>query len=142
MSSFVKGGEILFLTSFLHSYLFSQELKDFLEEHEKKAIKNSLKAQFPERLADFLRKGFPSRESQATHSPQTEELIQRSKERLIPCHWEDAPSQIQTKGGVSLKEINPKNPESKQFLDSTSVRSSVIVHTGGLISHPPSVPVG
>ena len=57
MSSFVKGGEILSLD--LLPTTSSQDLKDFLEEHREKAIKNSLKALLPERLADFLAQGFP-----------------------------------------------------------------------------------
>ena len=52
MSSFVKGGEILSLD--LLPTTSSQDLKDFLEEHREKAIKNSLKTLLPERLADFL----------------------------------------------------------------------------------------
>ena len=76
MSSFVKGGEILSLD--LLPTTSSQELKDFLEEHREKAIKNSLKVLLPERLADFLAQGFPEKAKQLT-PPQTEELIQRSK---------------------------------------------------------------
>ena len=59
MSSFVKGGEILSLD--LLPTTSSQELKDFLEEHREKAIKNSLKILLPERLADFLAQGFPEK---------------------------------------------------------------------------------
>ena len=76
MSSFVKGGEILSLD--LLPTTSSQELKDFLEEHREKAIKNSLKALLPERLADFLAPGFPEKAKQLT-PPQTEELIQKIK---------------------------------------------------------------
>ena len=74
MSSFVKGGEILSLD--LLPTTSSQELKDFLEEHREKAIKNSLKTLLPERLADFLVQGFPEKAKQLT-PPQTEELIQK-----------------------------------------------------------------
>ena len=81
MSSFVKGGEILSLD--LLPTTSSQELKDFLEEHREKAIKNSLKALLPERLADFLAQGFPEKAKQLTPN-QTEELIKRSKSCLSP----------------------------------------------------------
>ena len=81
MSSFVKGGEILSLD--LLPTTSSQELKDFLEEHRDKAIKNSLKALLPERLADFLAQGFPEKAKQLT-PPQTEELNSKIKELPIP----------------------------------------------------------
>ena len=53
MSSFVKGGEILSLD--LLPTTSSQELKDFLEEHREKAIKNSLKALLLRQKSSFKR---------------------------------------------------------------------------------------
>lgn len=131
MSSFVKGGEILSLDLLPTSS--SQELKDFLEEHREKAIKNSLKALLPERLADFLAQGFPEKAKQLT-PPQTEELIQKIKELPIPVTGKmSLAKSFVTKGGVSLKEINPKTLESKLVpgLHFAGEVLDINAHTGG-----------
>ena len=131
MSSFVKGGEILSLDLLPTSS--SQELKDFLEEHREKAIKNSLKALLPERLADFLAQGFPEKAKQLT-PPQTEELIQKIKEMPIPVTGKmTLAKSFVTKGGVSLKEINPKTLESKLIpgLHFAGEVLDINAHTGG-----------
>ena len=131
MSSFVKGGEILSLD--LLPTTSSQELKDFLEEHREKAIKNSLKALLPERLADFLAQGFPEKTKQLT-PPQTEELIQKIKELPIPVTGKmSLAKSFVTKGGVSLKEINPKTLESKLVpgLHFAGEVLDINAHTGG-----------
>ena len=131
MSSFVKGGEILSLD--LLPITSSQELKDFLEEHREKAIKNSLKALLPERLADFLAQGFPEKAKQLT-PPQTEELIQKIKELPIPVTGKmSLAKSFVTKGGVSLKEINPKTLESKLVpgLHFAGEVLDINAHTGG-----------
>ena len=131
MSSFVKGGEILSLD--LLPITSSQELKDFLEEHREKAIKNSLKALLPERLADFLAQGFPEKAKQLT-PPQTEELIQKIKEMPIPVTGKmSLAKSFVTKGGVSLKEINPKTLESKLVpgLHFAGEVLDINAHTGG-----------
>ena len=131
MSSFVKGGEILSLD--LLPTTSSQDLKDFLEEHREKAIKNSLKTLLPERLADFLAQGFPEKAKQLTPS-QTEELIQRIKEMPIPVTGKmSLAKSFVTKGGVSLKEINPKTLESKLVsgLHFAGEVLDINAHTGG-----------
>ena len=131
MSSFVKGGEILSLD--LLPTTSSQELKDFLEEHREKSIKNSLKALLPERLADFLAQGFPEKAKQLT-PPQTEELIQKIKELPIPVTGKmSLAKSFVTKGGVSLKEINPKTLESKLVpgLHFAGEVLDINAHTGG-----------
>jgi len=131
MSSFVKGGEILSLD--LLPTTSSQELKDFLEEHREKAIKNSLKVLLPERLADFLAQGFPEKAKQLT-PPQTEELIQKIKELPIPVTGKmSLAKSFVTKGGVSLKEINPKTLESKLVpgLHFAGEVLDINAHTGG-----------
>ena len=131
MSSFVKGGEILSLD--LLPTTSSQELKDFLEEHREKAIKNSLKTLLPERLADFLAQGFPEKAKQLTPS-QTEELIQKIKEMPIPVTGKmSLAKSFVTKGGVSLKEINPKTLESKLVpgLHFAGEVLDINAHTGG-----------
>lgn len=131
MSSFVKGGEILSLDLLPTSS--SQELKDFLEEHREKSIKNSLKALLPERLAEFLAQGFPEKAKQLT-PPQTEELIQKIKEMPIPVTGKmSLAKSFVTKGGVSLKEINPKTLESKLVpgLHFAGEVLDINAHTGG-----------
>ena len=131
MSSFVKGGEILSLD--LLPTTSSQELKDFLEEHREKSIKNSLKTLLPERLADFLVQGFPEKAKQLT-PPQTEELIQKIKEMSIPVTGKmSLAKSFVTKGGVSLKEINPKTLESKLVpgLHFAGEVLDINAHTGG-----------
>ena len=131
MSSFVKGGEILSLD--LLPTTSSQVLKDFLEEHREKAIKNSLKALLPERLADFLAQGFPEKAKQLTPN-QTEELIQKIKEMPIPVTGKmSLAKSFVTKGGVSLKEINPKTLESKLVpgLHFAGEVLDINAHTGG-----------
>ena len=131
MSSFVKGGEILSLD--LLPTTSSQELKDFLEEHREKAIKNSLKTLLPERLADFLAQGFSEKAKQLT-PPQTEELIHKIKELPIPVTGKmSLAKSFVTKGGVSLKEINPKTLESKLVpgLHFAGEVLDINAHTGG-----------
>ncbi len=131
MSSFVKDGEILTLD--LLPTTSSQELKDFLEEHREKSIKNSLKTLLPERLADFLVQGFPEKAKQLT-PPQTEEIIQKIKEMPIPVTGKmSLAKSFVTKGGVSLKEINPKTLESKLVpgLHFAGEVLDINAHTGG-----------
>lgn len=131
MSSFVKGGEILSLD--LLPTTSSQDLRDFLEEHREKAIKNSLKTLLPERLADFLAQGFPEKAKQLTPS-QTEELIQKIKAMPIPVTGKmSLAKSFVTKGGVSLKEINPKTLESKLVpgLHFAGEVLDINAHTGG-----------
>lgn len=131
MSSFVKGGEILSLD--LLPTTSSQELKDFLEEHREKSIKNSLKTLLPERLADFLAQGFPEKAKQLTPA-QIEELIQNIKEMPIPVTGKmSLAKSFVTKGGVSLKEINPKTLESKLVpgLHFAGEVLDINAHTGG-----------
>ena len=131
MSSFVKGGEILSLD--LLPTTSSQELKDFLEEHREKSIKNSLKTLLPERLADFLAQGFPEKAKQLTPA-QIEELIQNIKEMPIPVTGKmSLAKSFVTKGGVSLKETNPKTLESKLVpgLHFAGEVLDINAHTGG-----------
>lgn len=131
MSSFVKGGEILSLD--LLPTTSSQDLKDFLEEHREKAIKNSLKVLLPERLADFLAQGFPEKTKQLTPN-QTDELIQKIKALPIPVTGKmSLAKSFVTKGGVSLKEINPKTLESKLVpgLHFAGEVLDINAHTGG-----------
>lgn len=131
MSSFVKGGEILSLD--LLPTTSSQDLIDFLEEHREKSIKNTLKALLPERLADFLAQGFPEKVKQLAPA-QKDELIRKIKEMPIPVTGKmSLAKSFVTKGGVSLKEINPKTLESKLVsgLHFAGEVLDINAHTGG-----------
>lgn len=131
MSSFVKGGEILSLD--LLPTTSSQDLIDFLEEHREKSIKNTLKALLPERLADFLAQGFPEKGKQLAPA-QKDELIRKIKAMPIPVTGKmSLAKSFVTKGGVSLKEINPKTLESKLVsgLHFAGEVLDINAHTGG-----------
>lgn len=131
MSSFVKGGEILSLD--LLPTTSSQDLIDFLEEHREKSIKNTLKSLLPERLADFLAQGFPEKGKQLTPA-QKDELIRKIKAMPIPVTGKmSLAKSFVTKGGVSLKEINPKTLESKLVpgLHFAGEVLDINAHTGG-----------
>lgn len=131
MSSFVKGGEILSLD--LLPTTSSQDLIDFLEEHREKSIKNTLKPLLPERLADFLAQGFPEKGKQLAPA-QKDELIRKIKEMPIPVTGKmSLAKSFVTKGGVSLKEINPKTLESKLVsgLHFAGEVLDINAHTGG-----------
>ena len=131
MSSFVKGGEVISLD--LLPTTSSKDLIDFLEEHREKAIKNSLKVLLPERLADFLAQGFPEKAKQLTPN-QTDELIRKIKAMPIPVTGKmSLAKSFVTKGGVSLKEINPKTLESKLVsgLHFAGEVLDINAHTGG-----------
>lgn len=131
MSSFVKGGEILSLD--LLPTTSSQDLIDFLEEHREKSIKNTLKSLLPERLADFLAQGFPEKVKQLAPA-QKDELIRKIKEMPIPVTGKmSLAKSFVTKGGVSLKEINPKTLESKLVsgLHFAGEVLDINAHTGG-----------
>ena len=131
MSSFVKGGEILSLD--LLPTTSSQDLIDFLEEHREKSIKNTLKSLLPERLADFLAQEFPEKVKQLAPA-QKDELIRKIKEMPIPVTGKmSLAKSFVTKGGVSLKEINPKTLESKLVsgLHFAGEVLDINAHTGG-----------
>lgn len=131
MSSFVKGGEILSLD--LLPTTSSQDLIDFLEEHREKSIKNALKSLLPERLADFLAQGFPEKGKQLIPA-QKDELIRKIKAMPIPVTGKmSLAKSFVTKGGVSLKEINPKTLESKLVsgLHFAGEVLDINAHTGG-----------
>lgn len=131
MSSFVQGGEVISLD--LLPTTSAQDLSDFLEEHREKSIKNTLKALLPERLADFLAQGFPEKAKQLT-PPQKDELIRKIKAMPIQVTGKmSLAKSFVTKGGISLKEINPKTLESKLVpgLHFAGEVLDINAHTGG-----------
>lgn len=131
MSSFVKGGEVLSLDTL--PQLSENELTEFLEENREKSLKNALKTLLPERLAEFFVQGFPEKVKQLTDKERNQ-LIRSIKALKIPVTGKmSLAKSFVTKGGVSLKEINPKTLESKLVpgLHFAGEVLDINAHTGG-----------
>lgn len=131
MSSFVKGGEVLSLDAL--SQLSENELTEFLEENREKSLKNALKTLLPERLAEFFVQGFPEKVKQLTDKERNQ-LIRSIKALKIPVTGKmSLAKSFVTKGGISLKEINPKTLESKLIpgLHFAGEVLDINAHTGG-----------
>ena len=131
MSSFVKGGEILSLD--VLPQLSESDLLSFLEENREKSLKNTLKTILPERLAEFFSKGYPEKVKQLTEK-ELNKLVQSIKSLKIPVTGKmSLAKSFVTKGGVSLKEINPKTLESKLVpgLHFAGEVLDINAHTGG-----------
>ncbi|MFC3928148.1 NAD(P)/FAD-dependent oxidoreductase [Streptococcus caprae] len=131
LSSFVSGGEIAEL-DFLPQ-MSQEELVEQFDVNREKSIKNTLKIWLPERLADYLARPFPEKIKQLT-PPQQEALIHQLKafEIKITGKMSLAKSFV-TKGGIDLKEINPKTLESKKVpgLHFAGEVLDINAHTGG-----------
>ena len=131
MSSFVKGGEVLSLDAL--PQLSENELTEFLEENREKSLKNALKTLLPERLAEFFVQGFPEKVKQLTDKERNQ-LVRSIKALKIPVTGKmSLAKSFVTKGGVSLKEINPKTLESKLVpgLHFAGEVLDINAHTGG-----------
>lgn len=131
MSSFVKGGEVLSLDTL--PQLSENELTEFLEENREKSLKNALKTLLPERLAEFFVQGFPEKVKQLTDKERNQ-LVRSIKDLKIPVTGKmSLAKSFVTKGGVSLKEINPKTLESKLVpgLHFAGEVLDINAHTGG-----------
>ena len=131
LSSFVKGGETIYLD--VLPQMSQQDLADFLEENREKSLKNALKASLPERLAEFFVQGFPEKVKQLTDKERNQ-LIRSIKALKISVTGKmSLAKSFVTKGGVSLKEINPKTLESKLVpgLHFAGEVLDINAHTGG-----------
>ena len=131
LSSFVKGGETIYLD--VLPQISQQDLTDFLEENREKSLKNCLKILLPERMADFFAQPFPEKVKQLNLS-EKDALIKQIKELPIPVTGKmSLAKSFVTKGGVSLKEINPKTLESKLVpgLHFAGEVLDINAHTGG-----------
>lgn len=131
MSSFVKGGGVLSLDAL--PQLSENELTEFLEENREKSLKNALKTLLPERLAEFFVQGFPEKVKQLTDKERNQ-LVRSIKGLKIPVTGKmSLAKSFVTKGGVSLKEINPKTLESKLVpgLHFAGEVLDINAHTGG-----------
>lgn len=131
MSSFVKGVEMLSLD--LLPQLTDDDLLGYLEKEREKSLKNALKAHLPERLADFLAQDLPDKVKQL-NPKQMASLVERIKALPIPVTGKmSLAKSFVTKGGVDLKEINPKTLESKKVagLHFAGEVLDINAHTGG-----------
>ncbi|TWT11299.1 NAD(P)/FAD-dependent oxidoreductase [Streptococcus sp. sy004] len=131
MSSFVKGGEELRLD--LLPQVTSDDLLGYLEKEREKSLKNALKAKLPERLADFLAQDLPEKVKQLDPK-QLLDLVDKIKAMPIPVTGKmSLAKSFVTKGGVDLKEINPKTLESKKVagLHFAGEVLDINAHTGG-----------
>lgn len=131
LSSFVKGGETAFLDVLpTHS---EQDLAEHLERNREKSVKNALRELMPERLADFFAEGYDCKIKQV-HTTERENLL--AKLKALPIHITGKMSLAKsfvTKGGVDLREINPKTLESKKVpgLHFAGEVLDINAHTGG-----------
>lgn len=131
LSSFVNGGEIAEL-DFLPQ-TSEDLLKQLLEDNREKTVKNALKQILPERVAEFLSQNYPEKIKQL-NKIQIEDLVGSVKALNIPITGKmSLAKSFVTKGGVDLKEINPKTLESKKVpgLHFAGEVLDINAHTGG-----------
>lgn len=131
ISSFVKGGETIYLDAL--PQLSAEELLTVLEKNREKSLKNTLKQLIPERLAEFYAQTFPEKFKQLTDKDK-ERFITTIKHLAIPVTGKmSLAKSFVTKGGIYLKEINPKTLESK-LVPNLYFAGEVLdinAHTGG-----------
>ena len=131
MSSFLKGGETITLD--VLPKLSTEDLDAFLLENREKSLKNTLKMLLPERLASFLAQTFPEKVKQLTLQ-QASALVKNLKAMPIKVTGKmSLAKSFVTKGGIDLKEINPKTLESKHVpgLHFAGEVLDINAHTGG-----------
>lgn len=131
LSSFVNGGEIAEL-DFLPQ-TSEDLLKQLLEENREKTVKNALKQVLPERVAEFLSQNYPEKIKQL-NKIQIEDLVGSVKALNIPITGKmSLAKSFVTKGGIDIKEINPKTLESKKVpgLHFAGEVLDINAHTGG-----------
>lgn len=111
----------------------SEQLIRYLEKNRDKSLKNGLKTLLPERLAEFLSQDFPEKVKQL-NPKQVEKLLDLLKHFSISITGKmSLAKSFVTKGGISLKEINPKTLESKKVpgLFFAGEVLDINAHTGG-----------
>ena len=110
-----------------------KELETHFQNEREKSLKNALKILLPERLAEFYAEDLPEKVKQVSVKD-LETLIQKLKKLpiLVTGKMSLAKSFV-TKGGVDLKEINPKTLESKKVagLHFAGEVLDINAHTGG-----------
>lgn len=131
LSSFVSGGEIAEL-DFLPQ-TSEQDLLSYFTENREKSVKNALKGLVPERVAEFFATDYPEKIKQLSPA-QSQELVDKLKKMPIKITGKmSLAKSFVTKGGVDLKEINPKTLESKKVpgLHFAGEVLDINAHTGG-----------
>ncbi|MGT2963793.1 NAD(P)/FAD-dependent oxidoreductase [Streptococcus acidominimus] len=131
LSSFVKGGETAYLD--VLPQMNKEELTTLLADQREKNLKNVLKHLMPERLAEFFASPYPLKVKQLLPK-EIEQLITTIKALPIPITGKmSLAKSFVTKGGVDLKEINPKTLESKKVagLHFAGEVLDINAHTGG-----------
>lgn len=132
MSSFIKGGEQLELDLLPdHS---QEELNKLLEANRDKQAKTVLKGLLPERLVLFLLQDLADLPIKRISKTDLEQLLATVKGLQIPVTGKmSLAKSFVTKGGVDLKEINPKTLESKLVpgLHFAGEVMDINAHTGG-----------
>jgi hypothetical protein len=131
LSSFVSGGEIAEL-DFLPQ-TSEQDLLSYFTENREKSVKNALKGLVPERVAEFFAADYPKKIKQLSPA-QSQELVGKLKKMPIKITGKmSLAKSFVTKGGVDLKEINPKTLESKKVpgLHFAGEVLDINAHTGG-----------
>lgn len=131
LSSFVSGGEIAEL-DFLPQ-TSEQDLLSYFTENREKSVKNALKGLVPERVAEFFAADYPEKIKQLSPA-QSQELVDKLKKMPIKITGKmSLAKSFITKGGVDLKEINPKTLESKKVpgLHFAGEVLDINAHTGG-----------
>ncbi|WP_067102833.1 NAD(P)/FAD-dependent oxidoreductase [Streptococcus sp. DD13] len=133
LSSFISGGETAYLDPLPE--LSTGELAQHLERHRDKSIKNALKLILPERLAEYMAQQFPTIEKFKQANPREREHL-LTFVKSIPIDITGKMSLARsfvTKGGIDLREINPKTLESKKVpgLHFAGEVLDINAHTGG-----------
>lgn len=131
LSSFIKGGETAYLD--VLPQISEEELAAHLEKERDKLVKNALKELMPERLAAFFAHAYDKKIKQL-HPQELINLLRTVKSLPIPITGKmSLAKSFVTKGGVELKEIQPKTLESKQIpgLHFAGEVLDINAHTGG-----------
>ena len=131
LSSFVSGGEIAEL-DFLPQ-TSEQDLLSYFTENREKSVKNALRGLVPERVAEFFATDYPEKIKQLSPA-QSQEFVDKLKKMPIKITGKmSLAKSFVTKGGVDLKEINPKTLESKKVpgLHFAGEVLDINAHTGG-----------
>lgn len=131
ISSFVKGGETIFI-DFLPDKS-KTDLEKYLQEEREKSVKNALRRLLPERLAEFLAEDLADKVKQLS-AKDMGDLLENIKNYPIQVTGKmSLAKSFVTKGGVALKEINPKTLESKKVpgLHFAGEVLDINAHTGG-----------
>lgn len=131
ISSFVKGGETIFI-DFLPDKS-KTDLEKYLQAEREKSVKNALRRLLPERLAEFLAEDLADKVKQLS-AKDMGDLLENIKNYPIQVTGKmSLAKSFVTKGGVALKEINPKTLESKKVpgLHFAGEVLDINAHTGG-----------